>query len=441
MQNTQPAHPQSEAPMHYESFTTFLATKVVTLRDRQIGPHGAVSLGVALSKHDSVIEAINLSGNSVGDQGLHEVLAGLAALSGRTQQITLSLDLSGNKLGDASIPLLANFIKKYPLMHLNLSRNNIGPHGAELLADILFTNSSLTYLNLYDNFIGDSGVAAIAHSIALNESLNLLGLAMNSIGDTGCCTLAEALQINMSIQRLHLHNNRIGLPGGIKLYETLSQRRAPLISLNISRNHIPMKNLIPKVEELESTGKVIMTDIGYQSDESYQEVHEVRAQLFEQAPKQKKKFVSQPIPMQNPAFLERAPPSISILSEALVSSAELRATLVEELTLLTKTHSELTKQQDREKKKSTRCPLASLQLATTIQAKKDELQRCKQSDFTADISLANTLERANEIANITTTANSLLSKLYAIHEQLSPDVKDEGILQVLQSYVTHDSNK
>ena len=69
------------------------------------------------------------------------------------------------------------------------------------------------------------------------------------------------------------------------------------------------------------------------------------------------------------------------------------------------------------------------------QTKKEELQKHKQNDFSTDLNLANTVEKATELVDTLKQANTLLLKLYSIHDQLSPDVKGEAILQSVKHHV------
>ena len=56
--------------------------------------------------------------------------------------------------------------------HLDLSKNNLGERGLELLAPALRTNCSLASLKIGSNEISGVGMATFFESLAVNQSLN-----------------------------------------------------------------------------------------------------------------------------------------------------------------------------------------------------------------------------------------------------------------------------
>lgn len=70
-------------------------------------------------------------------------------------------------------PLLAG---NSQIRALNLSGNNIGDDGAEVLATMLERNTTLETLELNSNAIDLKGITAIAKALANNTSLKVLGL-------------------------------------------------------------------------------------------------------------------------------------------------------------------------------------------------------------------------------------------------------------------------
>jgi Leucine-rich repeat (LRR) protein len=110
------------------------------------------------------------SGTAVSSRGIY-FLGGILAGSCSCLQPTL-LALQGNGLTDASL----HAFKHLPvfLTGLDLSENNIGDIGAEILATDLRGNTTLVELQLRDNNIGDSGVLCLLTSLRAHHSRSAL---------------------------------------------------------------------------------------------------------------------------------------------------------------------------------------------------------------------------------------------------------------------------
>jgi len=89
-----------------------------------------------------------------------------------------TLDLTGNNIGDAGAEMLAVVLERNTaLKELKLESNGIGSEGAAKLATALETNSALTTLDLKDNNIGDDGVSKLATALETNAALATLKLS------------------------------------------------------------------------------------------------------------------------------------------------------------------------------------------------------------------------------------------------------------------------
>jgi Leucine Rich repeat len=86
---------------------------------------------------------------------------------------------------------------------MNIS-NNIGPQGADAIAEFLATNSRLTKLYINNNNLGPQGVAKIAQALKTNVSLQELHMQNNGMGVEGVQVLMEALQHNNTLTTLAL---------------------------------------------------------------------------------------------------------------------------------------------------------------------------------------------------------------------------------------------
>lgn len=82
-----------------------------------------------------------------------------------------------------------------PISELNLSSNNLGDGGAELVAGII-QNSKLKILKLSNNQIGSEGIGALSSAFDHNETVTDLDLSNNNLGDKGAEKVATLLANN-----------------------------------------------------------------------------------------------------------------------------------------------------------------------------------------------------------------------------------------------------
>ncbi|MGZ5781128.1 MAG: hypothetical protein ACXWIN_09260, partial [Burkholderiaceae bacterium] len=108
------------------------------------------------------------------------VMVAIETMSKNSSLLRLSLDLSGNNIGDVGAAALA---KNTTITHLDLRGNYLRDAGAAALAQ----NTTITHLDLSGNRIGDAGAAALAQ----NTTITHLDLSRNSIGDVEAATLTQ----------------------------------------------------------------------------------------------------------------------------------------------------------------------------------------------------------------------------------------------------------
>ncbi len=93
------------------------------------------------------------------------------------------------------------------LAHLALSRNQIGPDGAERLAQVLAQCPTMTHLDLSYSGIGPAGAESSAGVLAQYQSLTHLNLSYNEIGADRLESLAGVLAQCPSLSDLDLNYN------------------------------------------------------------------------------------------------------------------------------------------------------------------------------------------------------------------------------------------
>ena len=196
-----------------------------------------------------------LSDCQIGDNGV--TLLQRYLCSDKKQEITV-LDLMGNNITKASLPLIGDIIAHVKprtlklgcnefacsmesitravctstLKELNLwgcsltsqdakgisfmmtileeliiSNNNLSDDGVEILSEGLTKTSSLRVLYISDNNIGPSGTISIAHALLVNTSLEVLNMTNNKIGLDGATAIADAIMKNKVLTELSLYGN------------------------------------------------------------------------------------------------------------------------------------------------------------------------------------------------------------------------------------------
>ena len=88
------------------------------------------------------------------------------------------------------------------LVELDFRSCQIGDNGAEIVADFLKHDKTVTKVWMYDCDIRPQGVKAIAESLKHNRTAELLNLFTNPIGDEGADALIDALSYNVLMKLL-----------------------------------------------------------------------------------------------------------------------------------------------------------------------------------------------------------------------------------------------
>ncbi|RHY78994.1 hypothetical protein DYB30_003381 [Aphanomyces astaci] len=151
------------------------------------------------------LHSLNLSENEIGEAGC----ASMADFIFSAPNLT-HLDLSQTKLVD-SFESLANEIAIHPhLLSVNLTNNEIGDGGGQLLgATLAAATCTIQDLNLSWNQICHSGATAIGHALQTNRSVQHLNLSMNRFGDDGGHQIAAALLVNTTLRTMDLTRNNL----------------------------------------------------------------------------------------------------------------------------------------------------------------------------------------------------------------------------------------
>ena len=123
------------------------------------------------------------------------------------------------------------------LKTIDIAENNIGKHGAYLLANALEFLINLEILDLFKNNILSSGLKAMCEKFNNLSNLHFLNLGSNNIDDMGVFSLTPKLQYLNKLQALNLHENII-TSFGINNLSSSFKYMNKVQTLNLSYNKI-----------------------------------------------------------------------------------------------------------------------------------------------------------------------------------------------------------
>ena len=145
------------------------------------------------------------------------------------------------------------------LEELNISYNNLGDHGAELLSEGITNTKTLRVLNISNNNIGPSGTTAIANALSNNTSLEELYMSKNSIGLDGAKALGSAIINNKKLKKLSLYCNDhpIDKESAMIIIRSLyNNNTITKLSLNITLCKTDVDLVTREVEMINAKGKL-----------------------------------------------------------------------------------------------------------------------------------------------------------------------------------------
>ena len=208
----------------------------------QLLPYHIVSLGVLLSS-DTLknISELHLSGCYIDDYGLYLLQKNyytgckqLNVLDLCNNNLTAassiflskicdyikprSLELNYNSLTDSGVMNLCNAVVRNKINRLELVGNNITVKGTKAISLMITT---LEELDISYNNIGDGGVELLSQKLAHSTTLKCLVMMYCNIGEVGASELARALTINSSLEILQMNGNIIGHSGATEIATAL----------------------------------------------------------------------------------------------------------------------------------------------------------------------------------------------------------------------------
>uniref|UniRef100_A0A8C1M871 NACHT domain-containing protein n=2 Tax=Cyprinus carpio TaxID=7962 RepID=A0A8C1M871_CYPCA len=209
------------------------------LYDCGVTDKGCAALAPALRSIPSHLRELNMSLNELGDSGVN-LLSDLLK-DPHCKLETLQLNHCG--VTHEGCAALASALRSNSthLRQLNLSRNKLQDSGLKLLSDGLKDPLCiLEKLRLWDCGVTDEGCAALASALRSNPShLRELDLNYNKLGDSGLKLLSEALKDpRCKLETLWLNDCGVTDDGCAALTSALRSNPSHLRELNLSENKL-----------------------------------------------------------------------------------------------------------------------------------------------------------------------------------------------------------
>nr|XP_002127082.1 leucine-rich repeat-containing protein 74A [Ciona intestinalis] len=254
------------------------------LHHRSLSSKDTLALSAALL-HNTFVEQLDLSGNSINDDGAKHVIdmlkknSNICRLNLGSNQLKndsgyyissmlctntslTHICISHNTLADKEALHLCEALKlNSTLQSLDVSHNQFTDSAGQAFAAMLMDNSSLTSLNLSWNMLGKIAAAALGQCFKVNSTLQSLDLSWNGLGDEGAALLGRPLRHNSNLRHLSLAVNHIGPFGAERLASSIcgikgkkiKKTASGLTTLVLDRNPLGRKGVMYLLKHLQQS--------------------------------------------------------------------------------------------------------------------------------------------------------------------------------------------
>lgn len=186
---------------------TALNLKEVNLSNNSIDDEGLQALAAGMTNHCS-LEKLHLSRNAISSEGL-QALAAAKPSSFRW------LDLANNAVDDDALKVLVGGLETLGIESLDLSSNRVTSSVLPVLAPIFQSEScSLKLIDLEPLNIGDCGAEVLAEALRDNKSLTKLLFGFMNVTDLGWSAFSRLLCDTSSVNNTYLSNHTLQTIGG-----------------------------------------------------------------------------------------------------------------------------------------------------------------------------------------------------------------------------------
>ena len=202
-----------------------------------LGNERAIVLGKSL-KDLPFLEQVDFADNRLTHEAVVVILGALEGRKGLKK-----INLSENFIGSIGCDALAHFLETTVLKELNLSNTKLNDKAIAPVTAQVERHSMLCVLNLSHNEIGSDGGELIGQMIANSCCLRDIDISWNRISGAGAISIGKALK-KSSLERINLSLNRFGDSGGEQVGAALLSPDCKLRELNISRNNLGDRSTI-----------------------------------------------------------------------------------------------------------------------------------------------------------------------------------------------------
>jgi len=214
------------------------------LAGSRLADDGAMLLAHALQRNSS-LRVLGLAGNELTSRGCRLLVRAI----GKSRAMS-ELDLTDNRISDPGCRALAELLAtpNSPLRRLLVCNNGFGVVGASALFSAIRRNSRLVHLEVSRNEIGDESSRELQTALLYNRTLRHLAAGGCNLTTATCCMLTRPLQTNSVLRVLILDDNReIGDPGVEALADSLRYNRSlrHLSFNNCGLTRRALSNLLP----------------------------------------------------------------------------------------------------------------------------------------------------------------------------------------------------
>ena len=193
---------------------TFPNIEHLFLSKCEIHPTSVYQL-IELIGKEGKIKTLDLSGNNIGNQGLHLIVINL-------QRIIEKLFVGHNNLTKESLFYLKDYIAKFQkIKSLDFSENNL-QDGVLLLAIIVERSVTLKNINISRSKLDNRDIKMMASNFETFGSLEGLNLEFNEFDEKALQFFRQAQIKNSNLKILTIHSDRIGAEALKKFAEEFS---------------------------------------------------------------------------------------------------------------------------------------------------------------------------------------------------------------------------
>lgn len=217
-------------PVHY--FHDALKTDKCVLRHRQMTSDEIKAIAVALVGNGS-IETLDLSDNDMGPRGA-EYLADTL----RENTFIRTLNLAYNNLGVEGVKFIVDIVVKQDTVNsLSIAGNGLRECDSEVIRPLIENTIHLKHLDLSHNQLREVGGEVIGEALLYNDTMESLDLSWNHLRRDGACFIADGLAENICLKKLNVAWNGFYLDGCRALAKALEENKT-LTELDLTCNRV-----------------------------------------------------------------------------------------------------------------------------------------------------------------------------------------------------------